>query len=82
MAYQLDLLATFKIHPMFHVSCLKNKLGDRIYPLPSLLPIYKDGEIKPKLEPIMDRRMKKLANHCVTEVMVKWVGAPDADNMW
>ena len=30
MAYKLQLLASSRVHPVFHVSCLKEVIGDKL----------------------------------------------------
>jgi len=30
MAYKLDLLVTFQVHPIFHVSCLNKVIDDKL----------------------------------------------------
>ena len=37
MAYKLELLASSRVHPIFHVSCLKKVIGDKI-PVQTILP--------------------------------------------
>lgn len=71
VAYQLNLPHSSKIQLVFHVSCLKKKLIDRILPLPTLPPIDKNGEIQPELKLIVDQCMRNIANRFVTKVLVK-----------
>jgi hypothetical protein len=78
----LELPLEACIHPAFHVSCLKRKLGQHISPLPTLPPIDKNGEIKLEPKTLVDRRLSKKRGRAVTEVLVKWKGAPIEDNTW
>jgi len=61
VAYKLDPPPTSRIHPVFHVSCLKKKLGQQILPIPTLPPIDRHWELKPKPEAILDSRMRKIS---------------------
>jgi hypothetical protein len=78
----LELPLEACIHLAFHVSCLKRKLGQHISPLPTLPPIDKNGEIKLEPKTLVDRRLSKKRGRAVTEVLVKWKGAPIEDNTW
>ena len=49
MDYKLELLASSRVHPVFHVSCLKKVIGDKI-PVQTMLPEL-DEEGKVILEP-------------------------------
>lgn len=55
---------------------------DQISPLPTVPPINDKGVVQPEPERIIERGMKKVGNHVVTEVLVKWVGADMEDNSW
>jgi len=82
VAYRLDLPPEARIHPVFHVSCLKKKLGQQITPLSTLPPVDVNGEIKPEPEQILERRSIKRNQRSLTEVLIKWKGAPSEENTW
>ncbi|KAJ0085155.1 hypothetical protein Patl1_07664 [Pistacia atlantica] len=82
VAYRLELPPEAKIHPMFHISCLKKKLGERHQLVVTLPPTDKDGIIRPELEEILHMRLKKKKNHVVTEVLVKWKGLSEEEASW
>lgn len=82
VAYRLELPPEAKIHPVFHVSCLKEKLGERHQLVVTLPPADKDGVIRPEPEEILHRRLKKKKNHAVTEVLVKWKGLSEDEASW
>jgi hypothetical protein len=45
MAYKLELPTYSRVHPFFHVSCLKKIIGDNI-PVQTILPeLYEEGKI-------------------------------------
>ena len=82
MAYKLELPATSRVHPIFHVSCLKKVIGDKI-PIQTILPEL-DEEGKVILEPkkIFETRTKQLRNRVITEHLIKWKNLPIEDLKW
>lgn len=71
VAYKLNLTTEARIHPVFHVSCLKKKLGQQSTPLPTLPPEDLNGEIRPEPEAILERRMIKKNHIALTEVLIQ-----------
>ena len=60
MAYKLEFHASSRMHPVFHVSCLKKVIADK-YTVQTILPEL-DEEGKTILEPkaVMEARTRKL----------------------
>jgi hypothetical protein len=80
VAYRLDVPPESCLHPVFHVSCLKKKLGQSSSPLSTLPPVDNIGEIRPEPELIEDCRLVKRQGRAATEVLVRWLGASSDDD--
>jgi hypothetical protein len=78
----LDLPVEAKIHPVFHVSYLKKKLGSHVSPLLVLPPVDANGELRPEPEAVLNRKMRKVANRAVTEVLIHWWGTTKENSTW
>jgi hypothetical protein len=80
VAYKLELPEGACIHPVFHVSFLKAKLGKTITPISRLPPTDALGHLAPQPAKILETRtIKKRRLPTVTEVLVQWEGR-DPDN--
>jgi hypothetical protein len=62
VAYKLDLPKGSKIYLVFHISCLKKKIGTQLNPNPRLPTLMKEGILTPEPEKILERRLKKKGN--------------------
>jgi len=82
MAYELQLPPQSKIHPVFHVSQLKPKLGTTAVPVPILPPVDSDGVLQPEPSAVLDRRSSPRNNRPFIEVLVRWVGQSIEDATW
>uniref|UniRef100_A0A7N2KR02 Uncharacterized protein n=1 Tax=Quercus lobata TaxID=97700 RepID=A0A7N2KR02_QUELO len=83
VAYKLDLPSTSGVHPVFHVSCLKAKIGQSVTPIPTLPPIDAQGRITPEPKAILQERHCQLRRYKdATEVLVHWEGSSTADATW
>ena len=70
MSYKLELLTSSWVHPIFHVSCLKKVIGDKI-PIQTIFLEF-DEEEKVILEPekFTKTRTKQLWNQAIIEYLV------------
>ncbi|XP_077228595.1 uncharacterized protein LOC143861576 [Tasmannia lanceolata] len=82
IAYKLLLPASAKIHPVFHVSCLKKKLGSGVPSHVDLSPLTEEGLLQPEPEAILEWRMINRKNQAVTEVLIKWTNMPKEEATW
>ena len=72
MAYKLDLPPSSRVHILFHVSCLKKVIGNKIPVQTSLPELNEEGKITLEPETILETRIKQLRNRAITKYLVKW----------
>jgi hypothetical protein len=60
MDYKLELPPSSLVHPVFHVSCLKKVINDKIQVQTILLEINEEGKIILEPETILETRIKRL----------------------
>lgn len=76
MAYKLELHVSLQVHPVFHVSCLKKVIGDKI-PIQTIFPeLYEEGKIILDPEAITDTSIRQLRNRSISEYFIKWKKLP------
>ena len=56
MAYKLELLASSQVHPIFHVSCLKKVIGEKILVQTIFPEIDEEGKIILEPEVVTETR--------------------------
>jgi hypothetical protein len=66
MAYKLDLPASSRVHPVFHVSCLKKVIGNNIPVQTILLELDEEGKNILEPEAITDTRIHQLRNRSIS----------------
>ena len=82
MAYKLELPASSWVHLIFHVSCLKKVIVDKI-PVQTILPeLDKEGKIILEPEVIIETRIHQLRNWSISEYLIKWKNPPTEDSTW
>jgi hypothetical protein len=80
MAYKLELHASSRVHPVFHVSCLKKVIGNKI-PVQTILPeLNKEGKIILEPEVATETRIRQRRNQSISEYLIKWKNLPAEDS--
>lgn len=82
MAYKLALLASSKIHTVFHVSCLKKVVGPNHQVQSTLPDMTEEGSIWIHPMTILQTRECQLHNRTIKEVLVQWKDTPPKDVTW
>ncbi|WOG96017.1 hypothetical protein DCAR_0415347 [Daucus carota subsp. sativus] len=81
VAYQLQLPATAKVHPTFHVSLLKKKVGSHaITQLDP--PVLNDTPAPAYPHLILDRKIVNRNNAAAVSVLIQWKGMAPEDASW
>ncbi|KAM1030708.1 hypothetical protein ACFX2C_034575 [Malus domestica] len=71
VTYTLDLPSDSRIHPTFHVSLLKPKLGSTVVASSMLPPISNTSMVAWMPENILQHGMFKCGNHAITQWLIK-----------
>jgi len=69
MAYKLEIPASSRVPPIFHVSCLKKVIGDKLSIQTILSEIEEEGKIILELEAVMKTRTRQLQNRSISEYL-------------
>jgi hypothetical protein len=82
VAYELDLPKESRVHPVFHVSQLKLKLGSTVVPVLKLPPVDSHGVFRPEPMEVLDRRSRPRNNRLLIELLIRWEGQTPDDATW
>ena len=82
VAYELRLPEGSSVHPVFHVSLLKKKIGDAAIASSKLPMTDKEGRMQIVPIAILDRKMMKKDNWAVTAGLIQWSNLYPEDAKW
>lgn len=82
MAYKLEIPANSMIHPIFHVSLLKKKLGPDHNVTTALPKLGSEGQFLVFPVKILQRRMIKRNNAAVVQWLIQWSHSVPEDTSW
>ena len=82
MTYKLELPASSRVHPVFHVSCLKKAIRHTLPIQIVLLEVDEEGKVILEPKKFSKTRTKQLRNHVINEYLVKWKNLPVEYSIW
>ena len=82
MAYKSELPESSRVHPVFHVSCLKKVIGDKILVQTILPKLDEEGKIIFDPEVVTETRIRQLRNRSISKYLIKWKNLPTEDSTW
>ena len=82
MAYKLELPASSRVHQVFHVSCLKKVIGDKIAVQTIFIELEEEAKIILEPEAITDTRTCQLRNRSISKYLIKWRKLPVENSTW
>jgi hypothetical protein len=82
VSYQLALPSHSKLHPVFHVSCLKKVIGTKCQTKTSLPELDEEGSIWLQPQEFLDQCEHILRQRTIKEVLFQWKDTTLADATW
>jgi len=82
MGYKLELPTASRVHPIFHVSCLKKFTGDKLLVQTILAELDEEGQIILKPEAVIETRTRQLRNRSISKYLIEWKNLPTEDSTW
>jgi hypothetical protein len=82
VAYQLALPSHSKLHPVFHVSCLKKVIGTKCQIQTNLPELAEEGSIWLQPQAVLDQREHRLRQRTIKEVLIQWKYTTPTDATW
>ncbi|XP_039045952.1 uncharacterized protein LOC120185946 [Hibiscus syriacus] len=82
VAYQLELPAYSKIHPVFHVSLLKKKVGEGTITSKNPPELSEDGQMKVYPTIVLNKRIVKRQNKVITQLLIQWSNLGEENATW
>ena len=82
MVYKLELPTSSHIHAVFHVSCIKKVIGDKILIQTIFLDLDEEGKVILEPKKIYERRIKKLRTQIIIEYLIKWKNLLVENSTW
>ena len=78
----MELPASSRVHPVFHVSCLKKVIVKKIPVQTILLELDEEGKIILEPEAVTEKRTRQLRNLSISKYLIKWKNLPIEDSTW
>ena len=82
VAYKLQLPPGARVHPVFHVSLLKRKIGDAQSAVPVLPELDATDQCLLQPEKVMKRRVTMSDSQPVIQYLIKWNHLPNSEASW
>jgi hypothetical protein len=82
VAYHLALPSHSKLHPIFHVSCLKKVIGTKCQIQTNLPELTEEGSIWLQPEVVLGQREHCLHQRTIKEVLVQWKDMTPTNTTW
>jgi hypothetical protein len=82
VAYQLAFPSHSKLHPLFHVSCLKKVVVTKCQTQTNLPELDEEGSIWLQQQAVLDQHECWLCHRAIKEVLVQWKDTTPVDATW